>query len=965
MADVPTPTPHGFHTRFARRRTFGVVREDLLGAGVLLSAIAAAAALWSYGKRPVTALQGVVATSPSQPVVAMFATTSAVEAPPKEIFRKDYKVLPYEASHVDMKFELRDEVKTTLTTAVAYKRRSAKDMVLSGESKPALMELVSVKVGDTVLTPDQYTVTDKDLTIPAALLLDEFVLEIVTKLDAGANTSLSGLYKSSGIFCTQEEAEGFRNMTYFYDRPDNMATYTTLITAEKQKYPYLLSNGNPVDSGDLEDGLHFVKWEDPWPKPCYLFALVAGDLACVSDEFVTVSGRKVLLRIFVEHGNEDQTTHAMESLKKSFKWDEERFGREYDLDQFNVVAVSDFNMGAMENKSLNVFNDRYVLANPKTATDSDFSGIERVVGHEYFHNWTGNRVTCRDWFQLTLKEGLTVYRDQEFSADMNSRAVKRIGDVMRLRTAQFRQDAGPMAHPIRPESYISMDNFYTVTVYEKGAEVIRMMATILGTDGFRKGTNLYFERHDGQAVTCDDFVAAMEDATGEDFTQFKRWYSQAGTPVLEATTAYDADLKQLSLTVKQSCPATPKQSAKEPFDIPLAVGLIGKESTQPVPLKLQGDSAAAGTTKVLRVTEPEQTYTFVDVPEDVVPSLLREFSAPVKLTVPQRTDADLQFLMAHDTDEFCRWEAGQEYAQKVLLALIKGETPDLTGLVAAFKGTLCDTSLDNAFKALALSLPTESYLADLLPEGEADPDVIHEKRELLVRSICEACAVDMWAVYEANKDAVRGETSGEAAGRRSIKNLMLMYLTKITDADPKALTTAIAQFESAENMTDQLGAMSAVVLSCPPEAPGAAVAREEVLANFYEQWKHDNLVVLKWLGMQASGSGMTVEGMQKLMAHEAFELKNPNKVYATIGGFCAVPVNVHKLDGSGYKFMADVVKDLDKINPQVAARMAGLFTGWKKYAPAQRRDTMKAQMESMLAADLSPDTYEILSKSLL
>jgi len=892
----------------------------------------------------------------------MLSTAAVAEKPPKEIFRSDYQPLPYSADHVALRFELNDPEKTVVTSTVTYKRRGseAADMVLNGVTQPAHMELIAVRLDGVTLEKSQYIVTDTSLTLPGALLPEAFTLEIVTSLDPAANSSLTGLYKTSGKFCTQQEPEGFRNMTYFYDRPDNMATYTTTIVADKAKYPYLLSNGNLVESGELDGGKHYTKWVDPWRKPCYLFALVAGDLACVSDEFVTRSGRKVLLRIFVEHGKEDQTAHAMVSLKKSFQWDEERFGLEYDLDQYNVVAVSDFNMGAMENKSLNVFNDRYVLANTRTATDGDLANVEGVIGHEYFHNWTGNRVTCRDWFQLTLKEGLTVYRDQEFSSDMNSRAVKRIGDVVRLRTAQFRQDSGPMAHPIRPESYISMENFYTVTVYEKGSEVIRMIATILGREGFRKGMDLYFARHDGTAVTCDDFVAAMEAANGVDLTQFRRWYSQSGTPVLEVTSEYDAAAQTLTLHIKQSCPPTPKQPTKDPFDIPFAVGLIGRSSRQSLPLQLAGEATAGDTTRVLRVREASQTFTFVHVPEAPVLSLLRGFSAPVKLTVPQQTVEDLGFLMAHDPDTFTRWEAGQQYAQGRLLGLIRGENTPYGSLGQAFRPTLLDPALDNAFKALAVSLPSESYLADLVPEGTADPDAIRAARDQVVGELRATLKDDLWATYRATRDPVANETDGQAAGRRSLKNLCLSYLMKGDKEDPEALQAARQQFASATTMTDQIGALSAVVGS-----KWATQCKDELLAAFYEQWKSESLVVLKWLGLQASRPEMDAAGLRRLMAHEAFDLKNPNKVYATVGGFTAVPTHFHRLNGSGYAVIAEVVQQLDKMNPAVAARMAGAFTGWKKYAPEARRELMRGRMQAILDSKPSPDTYEILSKSLL
>ena len=747
-----------------------------------------------------------------------------------------------------------------------------------------------------------------------------------------------------------------------------MSSYSVRMEADKTKYPVLLSNGNLVEEGDLEGGKHFAVWKDPHRKPCYLFALVAGNLGKISDTFKTKSGTEVVLNIFAQEHNMHKCTFAMESLKKSMLWDEARFGLEYDLDIFNIVAVDDFNMGAMENKSLNIFNSRLVLASPETATDMDFYRIEGVIGHEYFHNWTGNRVTCRDWFQLTLKEGLTVFRDQEFSSDMNSRAVKRIEDVSMLRSRQFVEDAGPMAHPIRPDSYIKMDNFYTVTVYEKGAEVIRMYQTILGKDGFRKGMDEYFRRHDGSAVTCDDFRAAMADANGVDLSGLEKWYLQAGTPSLEVTPEYNAAAKTLTLKCKQSTPATPGQSVKEPVPVPIAVGLIGKDGKD-LALKLE-DGKDCGTSTVLMLDVAEKAFTFVDVPEEPVCSLLRGFSAPVKMTVVGQTDEDLLHMLANDSDEFNRWEAGQRLAKKAMLALYEaasgaadaeaamassGAVSD--AFVEGFRATLVDKSLDPAFRADALVLPAPAEIVDAVPE--ANPLLIHQVRSHLGKLLAQRLRPDLEKVL-AEFDADAGapyEFNAAAMGTRKIKNTCLAYLAKL--GDPAVAQDCLDRARAATNMTDHMAAIGALNDS-------AEDARTQAIDEFAAKWKDEPLVMLKWLSLVASSNlpGNLKKVDEVFNSHPSFSKTTPNCVYSLLGGLASSAVNFHAEDGSGYKWFADKVIELNGINAQVAARMVSPFTRWRKY-DAARQALMKAELERIAAVDgLSENVFEIVSKSL-
>ena len=875
---------------------------------------------------------------------------------PKTTYLKDYTPPAYRIPTLDLRFELGEEstiVHSRLRIVRAAATPPGTPLVLDGQH----LELLALALDDVPLASDRYQAETDHLT-----LLDppeSFALMVVTRIRPQDNAALVGLYQSSGNFCTQCEAEGFRRITYFLDRPDVMAVYTTTLVADPARYPVLLSNGNLTGSGYLDDGRHWATWHDPFPKPCYLFALVAGHLRHIEDQFVTRSGRVVTLRIYVEPENLDQCGHAMHSLKQAMAWDEQRFGLEYDLDLYQIVAVGDFNMGAMENKGLNLFNTKFVLAKPETATDADYQGILGVIGHEYFHNWTGNRVTCRDWFQLSLKEGLTVFRDQEFSADLGSRGVKRIEDVRILRASQFPQDAGPTAHPVRPDSYIEINNFYTVTVYNKGAEVIRMMQTLLGRDGFRRGMDLYFQRHDGQAVTCDDFVAALADANSADLTQFKRWYHQAGTPELTVSDAYDPAARVYTLTVRQSCPPTPGQPHKEPFHIPLALGLLGADGRD-LPLRLAGEATAQGTTRVLELREPEQTFRFVDVPARPIPSLLRGFSAPVKL-ITTESDPELRFRLAHDRDDFNRWDAGQTLAIRAILALVEdrrqGREWALPESFSAAFGQALASGADPALLAQILALPSEGYLAEQM--AVVDVDGIHAAHDFMRHTLATRLRDPLRATY----DALRAQTAGDyridaaAIGQRALKNVCLDYLLQLDD--PGLHSLGLRQFREATNMTDQLGALAPLANREGPE-------RIEVLTAFYDRWRHEPLVVDKWLTLHATSRLPGVLAtVRRLMTHEAFNLRNPNKVRALIGAFCqANSFHFHAADGSGYTFLADQVLALNDFNPQIAARLLNAFTRWRKYDPL-RQEGMQSQLERIVAAPkLSPDVYEIATKSL-
>ncbi|MEJ8675187.1 aminopeptidase N [Chromobacterium amazonense] len=867
---------------------------------------------------------------------------------PEVKYRKDYQAPAFLIDRVDLVFDIEDEFTRVHSRLVVNRngQSAASELKLDGSAK-----LIAVVLDGEKLDETRYQLANDVLTVHQ--VPDSFILEIETEIDPAANTSLMGLYASSGNLFTQCEPEGFRKITYYLDRPDVMAKFTTTIKADKQKYPVLLSNGNKVGEGMVDKKRHWVKWVDPYRKPAYLFALVAGKLVALRDKFITMRGREVQLEIWTEPADQDKTAHAMESVKHSMKWDEERFGLEYDLDIYMIVAVGDFNMGAMENKGLNIFNTKYVLARQDTATDTDFEDIEAVIGHEYFHNWTGNRVTCRDWFQLSLKEGLTVYRDQEFSADMYSRAVKRIDDVKGLRMAQFPEDAGPTAHPIRPDSYIEMNNFYTMTVYEKGAEVVRMYETLLGRQGFRKGMDLYFKRHDGQAVTCDDFRAAMADANGADLEQFALWYSQAGTPRLSVSSSYNPAEQSYTLTVKQSCPATPGQNVKQPFHIPLALGLVGADG-QDLPLRLAGEAEAVGTSRVLDVKAAEQSFTFLDIPAEPVPSLLRGFSAPVKLEYDWRDD-QLVFLMANDSDSFCRWEAGQTFAERLFKQLIAdvaaGRELKLSEVfIAAFRSVLKDHSLDPSFKSLMLTLPTEGEILEMV--DVADPAVIHQVRDFVLDQLAQALRGEWREAYEMN---LTREYKPQDAGKRSLKNRALWMLNRLDDAWPAE--TAAKQCREADNMTDQMGALLAL-----RDRDGQE--RDECFTAFASRWQNEALVMDKFFmligGSQLAG---TLQHVEAALLHPAFSIKNPNKVRSLLGAFGANMFHFHAADGSGYRFMADRILQLDAINPQGASGLTRAFRRLQKLEPG-RQALMRAELERLAKAELSKDVYEIVSKIL-
>ncbi|HIZ50375.1 MAG TPA: aminopeptidase N [Candidatus Pseudomonas excrementavium] len=877
---------------------------------------------------------------------------------PTTIHLTDYKQPDYLIDETHLTFELFED-HALVHSRLAMRRNAAGEgalppLLLHGQE----LALQSVALDEQTLTADVWQVDESSLTLqPVAR---EFELAITTRIEPQNNTALEGLYKSGGMFCTQCEAEGFRKITYYLDRPDVMSRFTTTVMADRGSYPVLLSNGNLIASGEHEGGRHWATWEDPFPKPAYLFALVAGDLYRIDDSFTTMSGREVELRIYVEPENQEQCGHAMDSLKRSMRWDEEVYGREYDLDIFMIVAVNDFNMGAMENKGLNIFNSSCVLAHPDTATDMAFQRVEAVVAHEYFHNWSGNRVTCRDWFQLSLKEGFTVFRDAEFSADMNSRTVKRIEDVTFLRANQFAEDAGPMAHPVRPDSYMEISNFYTLTIYEKGAEVVRMLHTLLGAEGFRKGTDLYFERHDGQAVTCDDFIAALEDANGVDFTQFKRWYSQAGTPVLQVDGRYDAATSTFQLLCRQSCPATPGQTEKLPFVIPLRLALLDGEGRE-IPLQLAGEAEARGTETVLAVTEAEQLFVFENVSEEPLPSLLRGFSAPVKLIYPYSRD-DRVFLAMHDPDGFNRWEAAQSLAVDVLQGLIeihRAGRPLLLDqrLLDVHRAVLADDRLDPAMVAEILRLPSEAYLVELAEV--ADVEAIHHVREWVRRELATALADTMWSRFRQLGEGAGGyRADADSMARRSLRNTLLGYLM-LTEA-PGALSVCVQQFVEAGNMTDRQAALVALVNSSHEQQKHAA------LAEFAQRWSDYPLVMDQWFSIQAASplpGGL--ERVQGLMKHPAFTLRNPNKVRALIGAFANQNLaNFHRADGAGYRFIADRIIELNQLNPQIASRMLTPLTRWRKF-DEPRQLLMKAELARILACDdLSPDVYEVVSKSL-
>ena len=867
----------------------------------------------------------------------------------------DYAPPPFLVDEVDLEFEL-DEARTLVRAKLRVRRNPdaspEADLVLDGEG----LETGAVGIDGVAVSGNRIEVGEETLTIRDAP--DRFVLDTEVAVRPGANKSLEGLYASSGNLCTQCEAEGFRKITWFPDRPDVMARYRVRITGDPERYPVMLSNGNDVERGTLDDGRRYVVWEDPFPKPSYLFALVAGRLECVEDRFTTRSGRTVTLRIYVEPHNIDRCDHAMDSLRRAMRWDEEVYGLEYDLDTFMIVAVDDFNMGAMENKGLNIFNSVYVLARPDTATDRDFAAIETVIAHEYFHNWTGNRVTCRDWFQLSLKEGLTVFRDQQFTADMSLRDVKRIRDVRVLRSHQFAEDAGPMAHPVRPDSYIEISNFYTVTIYNKGAEVIRMLHTLLGDETFRAGVRLYFERHDGQAVTTDDFVAAMETAAGTDLAQFRRWYTQAGTPVLRVRGTYDAARSQYVLDIEQHTPPTPGQPEKRPLHVPVRVALLGPDggnlplcSAEPA---LTGDGEA-----VLDVREGRQSFCFSNVATSPVASLARGFSAPVKVDI-ERSEDELEFLIAHETDPFNRWDAAQEYATRLMLRMVgdrltgvEAGVPD--GFVAAMRALLLDAAADPAFTAEALTLPSESNLADRMEVIAIE--AIHEVRETLKTTLAQRLSDAFASVHDAHRSRGPYRFDADSVGRRSLKNLCLGYLMELDDSTVRSKCRR--QLETADNMTDALAALACFADSPAPE-------RHDRLAWFEERWKDDPLVLDKWFSLQATSRRPdTLDNVRGLTAHPGFDLRNPNRVRALLGAFChANQCRFHDASGRGYRLLCEHVLAIDAFNPQSAARLLGAASRWRRLDPA-RGALLRHELEGVLAAPgLSRDCHEIAKKFL-
>ncbi len=910
------------------------------------------------------------------------------DAPSQVIRLNEYRSPAFRIASVALDVDIRPGQATvhgTLRLTRDPARDKAEPLVLDGDE----LELVSVSLDGRTLAPGDYRVADGRLVI--ADVPDAFSLETVVRFDPWKNTKLEGLYATKDGLVTQCEAEGFRRITYFIDRPDVMATYSVTICAEKARFPRLLANGNLVAQGDGEpagwfmqlppprpspkgegekqsprgegEQRHWAKWDDPFPKPCYLFALVAANLDLLEDHFTTRSGKKALLQVYVERGKLDQAGFAMQALRKCMRWDEQVFGLELDLERFMIVAVSDFNAGAMENKGLNIFNTKFILARADTATDYDYFAVDKVIAHEYFHNWTGNRVTCRDWFQLSLKEGLTVYRDQEYSADEYSRSVVRIQEVRDLRNRQFPEDAGPMAHPVRPESYVEVNNFYTSTVYDKGAEVGRMYATILGKQGFRRGMDLYFQRHDGQAVTCDDFRKAMADANGANLEQFGRWYSQAGTPVVECAGSHDAAARTYTLRLRQSCPPTPGQAAKEPFVIPFAVGLVDAKGRD-IPAAVDAQSRFPGSatdaaTAVLAFPLGEQEFVFRGVAEPPVPSLLRGFSAPVHVR-HDHSDANLAHLMAFDSDPFNRWEAGQALATRILAAGVEAiragrEMQIADTFLEAMARVLADGSRDPAFAAECLQLPSEGYLAECM--DVADPEAIHIARMRLIRALAKRYRTRFEGAFR--HFSVPGPYSPDpsSAGRRALRNAALAYVSTIDDATSRAL--AFLEFRRAENMTDAMAALTCLANCGGPE-------RERALAMFQDKWSDEALVLDKWFRVQAtSWLPATLERVKALTAHPAFDLRQPNRARSVIHAFAMEnPLHFHAADGSGYAWIADQTIALDRLNPQVASRLARAFDRWKKY-DAGRQAYMRAALEKIRATEgLSPNVAEVVGRAL-
>ncbi|WAM47301.1 aminopeptidase N [Vreelandella venusta] len=872
---------------------------------------------------------------------------------PQPVYLSDYQPPAYQVTHTELTFDL-DPAATRVKARLQIERHPSTDsqapLVLNGEH----LTLISLAIDGSPVSDTAYQLTDEVLHI--ADVPETFILESEVEISPSSNTALEGLYQSNGMYCTQCEAEGFRRITYYPDRPDVMATFKVTVIGNATSEPVLLANGNPIDQGVLENGRHFATWEDPHPKPCYLFALVAGNLHKVEDSFETVSGRNVALQLWVEQENLDKTEHAMASLKRAMAWDEQTYGREYDLDLFMIVAVNDFNMGAMENKGLNIFNSAAVLTHPSTATDAAFQNVEGIVAHEYFHNWSGNRVTCRDWFQLSLKEGFTVFRDQCFSADTNSAPVKRIQDVSFFRTAQFAEDAGPTAHPIRPDHFIEITNFYTLTIYEKGAEVVRMLRNLLGWEDFRRGSDLYFERFDGQAVTIEDFVGCMAEVSDVDLGQFMRWYSQAGTPEIDAHGEYDYAHGEYHLTLRQRTPATPGQADKLPLHIPIRMGLVGTKSGQDLTLTLSGEKL--GSDAVIHLTEDEQRFVFSDVAEAPVPSLLRDFSAPVKLHFPYSRE-DLAFLLTHDSDGFNRWDAGQRLAMLALDDLIAAHRNGVekvmdSRVVEAFRVLLTGSMSDKAVLAEMLTLPPEAYIAEQQPI--VDVDAIHAAREFVRQSLAVALRDEFVAVYRANQSDEPYAPTPEQIAQRSLKNVALTYLMAIEDEEGVAFCET--QFAAEHNMTDVRHALTLLVHSNRDDIASPA------LKAFGEKWAHDPLVMDQWFTIQVSRPQSDVlERVQYLMQHPAFSIKNPNKVRALIGAFAQNRINFHRLDGKGYALLADVVIELNRLNPEIAARLVTPLTRWQRF-DEERQQLMRDELVRIKQEPLSSNVFEVVEKAL-
>lgn len=876
---------------------------------------------------------------------------------------EDHTPPPFLVDTVELDFALDDKC-TRVRSSMRIRRNPAAarqaDLVLDGKR----LKTLSVHLDGEPLVGNRIGIEEERLTVRD--VPDTFTLATDVEIQPGANKSLEGLYASSGNLCTQCEAEGFRRITWFPDRPDVMARYRTRLVADAKRYPVLLSNGNDIERGSLDDGRHFALWEDPFPKPCYLFALVAGRLECIEDRFETRSGRDIVLRIYVQKHNVDRCDHAMDSLKRAMRWDEKVWDLEYDLDTFMIVAVDDFNMGAMENKGLNIFNSHYILARPDTATDRDFAAIESVVAHEYFHNWTGNRVTCRDWFQLSLKEGLTVFRDQEFSADMSSRAVKRIGDVHIMRDHQFAEDAGPMAHPVRPDEYQEISNFYTLTIYHKGAEVIRMMHTLIGEKAFKAGMRLYFQRHDGQAVTIDEFVAAMEDASGKDMRQFRRWYTQAGTPILDIRTRHDAARSEYHLEVHQHTPATPGQPEKSPQHLPLRIALLAKDGRS-LPLHCETADLSGESEATLDIKSEREEFRFSNIPSPPVPSILRGFSAPVKVEI-ERSDDELAFLIAHESDPFNRFDAAQEYAMRLMLEMIEdhgqGKAPEkepekTNDFIDALRRLLLDRKMDPALIAHSLVLPSESKLADRMTDrGQRIViDAIHEVREGLRLRIAHRLADDLIEVRKACHSEEPYRFVGIDVGRRSLKNLCLDYLTELDE--PMMREDCLRQFKDANNMTDTLAALRCLANDSKGE-------RDPLIESFHDRWKNDPLVIDKWFSIQATGRRAdTLERVCELLTYPTFDITNPNRVRSLIGAFChANQHRFHDISGEGYRFFGRYALEIDGFNPQVAARLFQAASRWR-HLDDHRGDLLRQELERALnSPGLSKDSYEVVFKTL-